>query len=97
MKVTNTPGFDLTKADIPIELALTLGDILMLHGMISLALRHPQNTGPSSERARQVVNQFEQVLYEQGVIDDVGLRNIKADERRAREQMLNRRTTQGEH
>lgn len=97
MKVTDTKGFDLTKAHIPVELALTLGDIFILHGQLSLSLRHPLNTGPTIERTRRIINQFEQVLYEQGMIDDDGLRIIKADERRAREDMRNYQKLQGEN
>ena len=46
-------------------------DLVAIHGNICLGLRHPDNTGPTSQIADNVVQTIEKIFKETGMSDDV--------------------------
>lgn len=56
------------KMDLPFTFQFDFTGILSLISQLQLALRHPANTGPTSEYARQVISQFREQI---GLTDSI--------------------------
>ena len=77
-------GFDITKSAEEVGLGLSLWDVLVIHGHLCLALRHPELHGEASKRAKEIVTQLETILVDAGVINETALRRIRHVETEAR-------------
>jgi hypothetical protein len=56
----------LTKAGAPVVLELSPVDAYTLLSQIQVALRHPENKGPTAEGARRIARQIEELLAPPG-------------------------------
>lgn len=59
---------DISKALIPAEVVATLHEWLTVHGNLCLALRHPENTGPSRVLIVGMIYRIGKILVEGGVL-----------------------------
>lgn len=77
MRVEKLTGKDWTRE---IRMTFTALEWMVIHGQISLALRHPENKGPSRSYAELVLRQIERRFRELNVLDDQDLARIHADQ-----------------
>jgi hypothetical protein len=65
-----------------VYLNLSIHDLLAIHGNICLGLRHPDNTGTTSQIAYNVVTTIEKIFKETGMSDDVlaEIHKVEAEE-----------------
>jgi hypothetical protein len=52
--------------DFRLPVVMDLTELLSLVGNVQLALRHPQNTGPASQIARDIVRQIAERVRQEG-------------------------------
>lgn len=72
---------DISKAHDLQLMEETLFVWMAIHGNLSLALRHPQNTGASREYVEQFVDKLGQILVDRGLLSPVDLANHRMVER----------------
>lgn len=78
------PGVDLTKWHEVFAVTMSFGDLMLLYGQLSLAVRHPLNTGRAGEATREWINEFERIMLKEGFVTQETLRGIGNDEIAAR-------------
>jgi hypothetical protein len=57
------------KAKIPCQIEADLFTWMTVHGNLQLALRHPENVGPSRAVMENFVQSLEEILVRGGIID----------------------------
>ena len=81
-------GIDKSKWDLRVEINLTCGELLVIHGNVSLVLRHPGNIGPNVEHARRVLADIERIMVETGFMSKDLLAEVHHQERLYRQEQL---------
>lgn len=70
-------------ADTFVALEVPMLALTAVHGNLCLALRHPENTGPSRAMVEEVIAGLEEVFLRAGVFTEQQLERIRAVERDA--------------
>jgi hypothetical protein len=80
MSSSDIPGFNLSKWEQPISLKLTLGALFLLHGQLSLALRHPLIPSLVAQHTRELLSEIERLMLQYELLTPAALRHIHDEE-----------------
>lgn len=79
---------DLEKSNELIEVGVPALMLMAVHGNLRLALRHPENKGPSRELTEDFIELAEEAMKEVGLIDDEDIRNIHDQEKKSERRII---------